>query len=60
VILELEREFHLGLGGFSALSSEEQARLLAYARVRSDPEGKTRKRTTRERVADVRKALRAR
>lgn len=43
MILQLEAEFHLGLGGFSALPQDEQARLLAYARVKADPAGESRR-----------------
>lgn len=39
MILGLERDFGLGLGGFAQLAREDQAVLLAYARVHADPTG---------------------
>ena len=33
----------IGYGTFAALSVDEQARLLAYVRVKADPEGKHRR-----------------
>jgi hypothetical protein len=54
LILEIEREFNLGLGGFVTLGRDEQAQLLAWHRVRSDPEHRIKrhrkKKGTKERI----------
>ena len=57
--MELEVQFHLGLGGFDDLPKNQQARLLAFYKVQKDPEGKHTKAANRDGLKAIMAAQKA-